>query len=310
MITRCSGGAWPSGGKQGPVRIPGLGVGTLRMRGRIFTCFLAGLCWAGSLSSLPGAEANRVLQQSHAWGRFGKGSWRHVRIVTESFDELGHLTNASITDNKTTVEEVTADRVTLKVEVTVEVAGQKFPSQPQIIKQGYAGENVGQTVSIKPLKPAVVIVDGREIPCETQQIEILGGASKEVSMISYSPQLTPPILKRTSTLSDVASAKTVQEATSEVKALDMARTLLDELEPRTAYLVLQEQKTDRGTTTTWSWHVPEIPGEIVDQSSKKVDGQGRLVRRSTLELVGYNIEGDDASRDVGGRRMRRHKRGR
>ena len=304
MMTGYSGGACSLGASRSPLELVVRGVVTLR--GRYFECLLAALCWAGSLSMVQGAEADLVLQQSHAWGRFGKGSWRQVRIVTESFDELGHLTHSSITDNKTTVEEVTPERVTLKIEVTVEVAGQKFPSQPQTIKQGYAGENVGQTVSIKSLAPEVVIVDGREIPCETQQIEILGGASKEVSLISYSLQLTPPILKRKSTLSDVASAKMVQQATSEVKALDMSRTVLDEIEPRTAYLVLQEQKTDRGTTTTWSWHVPEVPGEIVDQSSKKVDGQGRLVRRSTLELVGYNVEGHD----LGARRTRRHKRGR
>jgi hypothetical protein len=53
-----------------------------------------------------------------------------------------------------------------------------------------------------------------------------------------------------------------------------------------------------------------VPGEVVSESSKKVDTQGRLVRRSTLELVAYGAEGDESSRDLGARRNRRYKRAR
>ena len=254
------------------------------------------------------AEEHPLLQQSHAWGRFGKGSWRQVRILTESFDEHGALTNSSTTNNKTTIEEVTPERVTLKIEVNVEIAGQKFPSQPQIIKQGYAGENVGQSVSIKPLSKEVLVVDDHEIPCETQQIEILGGASKEVSLISYTPRLTPAILKRKTTTTEVASARTTQEAVSEVYALDMPFEVLGEI--KSAFSVKLVQKNDHGTTTTWSVHVREVPGEVVLHSSKKLDGQGRLVKRSTLELVAYGEDGDDSLRDGGRGRKRRYKRAR
>lgn len=274
------------------------------------------LCWILALSGADyapaarGAENLGLLQQAHAWGRFGKGAWRHVQIVTENFDEQGRLTNSSTTDNRTTVEEVTPERVTLRVEVTMEIAGQRIPSQSQIIKQGYAGESVGQSVSIKPLDPQVVVVDGREIACETEQIEILGGVSKETSLISYSLRSTPSILKRKTTSSDPATAKTTQESVTEVYALDRPFTLLDEVKIRSGYCVRQVQKNEHGTTTTWSDHVPDVPGEVVSESSKKVDTQGRLVRRSTLELVAYGAEGDESSRDLGARRNRRYKRAR
>lgn len=274
-----------------------------------------GLVWLTSLVAVadmaPAADNDALLQQAHAWARFGNDSWRKVRIVTQDFDEEGVPTNSSITDNTTTVLDVTPERVTLKVEVTLELAGQRFDSQPQIIKQGYAGETVGQTVSVKSLEGETVSIDGMDVRCEKEQIEILGGVTREVSLISFADKHIPAILKRKSTMSDAAGTKTVQEATSEVKAIDMPRRLLNELEPKSAYLVRQEQRNEHGITTTWSWHVPEVPGEIVDQCSKKVDNQGRLVRRTTLELVGYNVTSmaqDDLSRDVGGRRARRAKR--
>jgi hypothetical protein len=269
---------------------------------------------AGSAALAGGALAldpQELLHEGHAWARFGKGAWREVRIVTQSFDEGGQPTDSSITDNKTTVEEVTPDRVTLKVEVTVEVAGQRFPSAPQIIKQGYAGETVGQTVSFKPGSPETVTIDGEEVRCETRQIEILGGVTREVNLISYAPDHVPAILRRRSTMSDAAGTKTMQESTSEVKAVNMARRILGERDPKPAYLVKVEQHNDRGTTTTWSWHVPDVPGEIVDQSSKKLDNEGRLVRRTTLELVGYGggeVSEHDFFSEPENRRQRRRKR--
>jgi len=257
------------------------------------------------------AENDSILQRDHAWARFDKGSWRKVRIVTQNFDEQGNPTDSSITDNKTTVEEVTPERVTLKVEVTVEVAGKRFPSKPQIIKQGYAGETVGQTVSVKSLEPETVTIGGEQVRCQTQQVEILGGVTREVSLISFASNHFPAILKRKSTMRDAAGTKTMQEATAEVKAVGILRRVLNERVPRDAYLVRQEQRNDHGVTLTWSWHVPDVPGEIVDQYSKKVDTEGRVVRRTTLKLVGYGIRGadpEDVYPDLRRRRARRSRR--
>ncbi len=272
-----------------------------------------------TLSSRAVAEQHdEMLFDAHPWARFGKGAWRHVRIVTQSFDEQGEPTDSSLTDNKTTVIEVTPERVTLQVEVTVEVAGQRFPSQPQIIKQGYAGETLGETTAVKPLDGETITIDGQEIRCEAEQIEIAGGVTQEISTIAFARDRYPAILRRKSTLSDAAGSKVMQEVTSEVKTLDMAHRILDEREPTTAYLVRLDQKNDRGTTVTWSWHVPDVPGEVVDQCSKKLDTMGRLVRRTTLELVDYGIvetdeveqvETRDATRrEAGSRRTRRQRR--
>ena len=249
------------------------------------------------------------MQQANAWACFKAGASRHVRIATEGFDEQGKVTSSSTTDNIITLEEVTPDHVTLKIEVTVEIAGQKFPSQPQVIQQGYAGESVGQSVSIKPLDGELLTVDGREIPCEAQQIEILGGGNKEVIEISYSPRMTPAILKRKSTTSDTNSGQTMQEALTEVYALDKRLKVLDDPVEKTGYRLRQVVKSDRGTTTTWSVNVQDIPGEVVAHSSQKFDEQGRLLRRTSLELVAYGVSADDVHRDSA-RRARRHKRGR
>ena len=226
--------------------------------------------------------------------------------MTENFDNDGKLANTSVSLNKTTVDEITPDRVTLKIESTLEVAGQRIASPAQQIKQGYAGEQVGQSVSVTKAQGVPVVVDGLEIPCETRQVEILGGATKEVNLISFTSQSKPKVLRRRSTTSDVASSNVTQEATSDVVALDLPLRVLDET--KTAYLVRQVHRSDRSTTTTWSFQVDDVPGEVVSHSSKKLDAQGKVVRRSTLELVGYGDETADSYSDGVRARARRHKR--
>lgn len=266
------------------------------------------LAWSTGLPVGQGAETDAILVETHAWARFGKGAWREVRIVTENFDEHGKLANSSVTLNKTTVDDVSPDRVTLKIENTLEVAGQRIAAPSQLIKQGYAGEQVGQSVSVTKVEGVPVVVDGLEVPSETRQIEILGGATKEVNLISFSSKPRLMVLKRRTTTSDAATSSVTQEATSDVVALDLPLRVLDET--KTAALVRQVHRSDRSTTTTWSFQVDDVPGEVVSHSSKKLDAQGQLIRRSTLELVGYGDGTPDSSADAVRTRTRRHKRGR
>ncbi len=274
----------------------------------IAACFLvvgAVICLVDRAAA---TEVSDVLQRAHAWAHFGEGSWRRLRIVTENFDEQGNVTSSSVTDNLTTLEKVTLEAVTLKVEVTVEVAGQKFLAPPQVIQYGYAGETAGQTVSFKPLDDETLTVDGQEIPCQAEQIEILGGGNKLVIEIRFAPGTTPTILKRKTTTSDAASGKIVREIVSEVFALDKPVQLHNEKRERRGYRMRQVLKTAQGTTTTWSDHVPDIPGEVVAHASQKFDNQGRLVRRTTLELVDSDVtEGGIQFRDLP-RRVRRQQR--
>lgn len=253
----------------------------LRIVWTLFACLIAG-------SRLVAADdLNTLLEQAHPWARFGAGAWRHVRIVTENYDAEGNPADGSVTDNKTTVTEVTPERVTLRVEVTVEVAGQKFPSQPQIIVQGYAGETLGKIAPARPLEPQTIAIDGREIRCEARQLEISGGVTNEQTQIVFAAGHVPAILRRQSTLREAGDQKELQQITSQVMSLNMIRHLTNSDKPQSVYLVRATQNNDRGTTITWSWHAPNVPGEVVDECSHKTDADGRVVRRTTLELVDY-----------------------
>ena len=64
-------------------------------------------------------------------------------------------------------------------------------------------------------------------------------------------------------------------------------------ETRAAIYVKTVQKKATGTVTTLAVVLPDVPGGVFSHSSKDVDKSGRVVRRSTLELVDYGAEPEE-----------------
>ena len=68
------------------------------------------------------------------------------------------------------------------------------------------------------------------------------------------------------------------------------------------------QKSPKGTVITLAVLCPEIPGGIISHSSKELDANGRLVRRSTQELIDYGSEPEkDRSGIFGRKRANKHR---
>jgi hypothetical protein len=244
------------------------------------------------------------LRYHHPWGRFGHGSWQSVRMVTEAIDEQGQVTSVSTTETKTTLDEVTAEGVKLRVEVTMDVAGKRLITQPQFVRQGFTGAVAGQNVSQKKLGPTSLTIGGQQVNCESQELEVLGQGQKRVSLICFA-ETNPHILRRKVVATETANPAGGSESTAEVIDLDMPYKVVSEV--KNAAVIRTVQRDANGTTITLSINVPEVPGEVVAHTSKKLDAKGHLVRRSTLELVGYGAMPLDATTENQSWTPRRHR---
>ena len=245
--------------------------------------------------------------QLHPWGQFEPGAWKLVRVVTESFNEQGSPAGTSTNDYKTTLLDTDDDGVTLEMRVCVEVAGKRFDGEPQTIKQNYYGEQ--QSPGLKLKEPAVgqVTIDDRKIPCQVREIESSSANGKTTTTIYYSATAPPYVLKRESVTTDLEGKNILSETNVSVQALEMPCKILGTT--RSAAYVKTLQKTPKGTIYTLAVICPEIPGGIVSNSSKELDSSGRLVRRSTLELVDYNTEPEKSRTSVFGRKRQQRNRG-
>ncbi|MEI8375303.1 MAG: hypothetical protein WCJ35_20985 [Planctomycetota bacterium] len=234
------------------------------------------------------AKEAGVSARHHSWTSFQPGAWKLVRVVTESFDEGGHIIDVNITETKTSLLRIDADGVVLEVEVGVEIAGKQFDGQPQCLKQGFHGELSGGDVKFLPTAAAEVSIEDQKIPCRSQKIEVTGPAGRTSVHVFFSDTLSPYILRRQSKTTDVGGTVVLSETLSEVVALDMPQRVLSEMKNVACIKTLQ--KTPRGSVTTLAMSSPDVPGGAVSQTTKETDATGRLIRRSTLDLVGYGSQ--------------------
>ena len=263
---------------------------------------------ARSLASLASAQETPPPPppQLHPWGKFEPGAWKLVRVVTENFNEQGMPAGANTSDCKTTLIDNDDDGVTLEMRAYVEVAGRRFDGEPQIIKQNYYGEPQSPGLKIKDPAPGQITIEDRNFPCQVRELESSNANGKTTATVYYSTILPPYVLKRESLTTD-AEGKNVGETSVTVEALDMPCKILGVL--HSAAHVKTVQKTAKGTTYTLADICPEIPGGIVSHTSKELDPSGRLVRRSTLELIDFNTEPEKDRTGLFGRKRQQRYRG-
>jgi hypothetical protein len=247
---------------------------------------------AGSAVSLPAKQLEGVSREHHPWGQFKIGSWKRVRTLTETLDEKGAVASTSTTETTTKLVDVDPEGYTLRIDVVVEVAGKRFTAQPQIVRRGFHGEAEGQNVSFKRTGAAGLTINGVKIPCEVQQITVDHENGKRITVVHYSERHAPFVLRRETTTLDNAGKPTDVQSQVDVVAFDMPHKVLAEVKPTSHVRIMHQQ--GKASTLTLEVHCTDVPGGVVSHTSKESDESGRVIRRSTLELLDYGIgTGDD-----------------
>jgi len=264
-------------------------------------------CCAIALADAPQATQSELTPRDlHVWGRFDPGTWKRVRIVTETLNEKGAVVDTTTTETKTTLVRADAGRLTLRIEATVEVAGRRFESPPQTVEYGYYGEPPGQRSEAKFVGSEQLTIDGRQVSCEIRQVVATSADQKQVTRMYLSSDVEPFVLKRETTMvKDGGRTDSNQSTEVEVIALDMPYRVLRDT--KSAAYERTIQQTPRGTNITLDVTCVDVPGGIVARTSKEMNSKGQLVRRSTLELVDYHVvdNDDDGSITMTRRQARR-----
>jgi hypothetical protein len=115
---------------------------------------------------------------------------------------------------------------------------------------------------------------------------INGDGTKKVSTIHHSPQVAPYVLKQRTEAVDAAGKTVKYESLAEVIAIDMPHQVLSEVKSSSHVRTVNKQ-ADGATAITVEVHCTDVPGGVVAHSSKEIAPTGRLIRRSTLELIEY-----------------------
>jgi hypothetical protein len=245
---------------------------------------LAAVCSTGM------AQQSGITAKLHPWGRFDPGAWKLVRVVTETLDEHGRVVSTNSADTTTALVDIDNDGVTLEIRTCMEVAGKRFQAEPQTVKQGFHGELFGPNLQFKEPVAGEVMIENQKHACKVQQLEIVGPTERTAVRLFYSAARWPYVLRRECVASDSEGKSVLSETTVEVTALDMPVRIQEET--HSGAYVKTVSKNAKGTVTGLAVVLPDVPGGVVSHSQKEVDKSGRVVRRSTLELVDYGVNAD------------------
>lgn len=247
-------------------------------------------------------KAPLIPRDSHPWGSFAPGSWKKVRVVTETIDAKGDVINVSTTENTTTLVSAGENQYCLRMDVSVDVGGKRFSTPTQEIKQGYSGETAGQVVEVKKLGTESVVIAGQKVASEVREITVSGENSSRVSRVYFSPLVSPFVLKRETQLTD-GTGKSAGVAEVEVVALEMPTRVLSET--HSAAHVKTVQRTATGSVVSFEVCCEDVPGAVVASAYKEIDSKGNVIRRGTMELVDFHAAADSQSQANPSRRQAR-----
>lgn len=268
-----------------------------RFSAKVFLA-VAFLSWAGSAAL--GAGECKIPREHHNWGRFERGAWKSVRVATETFDAAGLPTNLSVTDTRSTLEEADEKTFTLRIESTVEVAGKRITAAPQTVVQRYDGGPADDQNTPNVAGSERVLVDGTPFNCDVLQLETTAPMSRTLTKTFYCNTKLPYVLRRESTTTNTQTNVITGRSTLEAVALEMPSKVLQETLATSHFKATQQH--EKGTSVTMLVTSFDVPGGVISHAAKELDADGRLVRRSTLELLDF---GSAARVEVEGHAPRR-----
>ena len=243
-------------------------------------CMAAVAQWPPVYAQQPGLS-----RQYHAWGRFNEGSWRRVRVVSQTLDESGHVAGQTTTESTSTLVEVTGSGYAVMVEAEVNVAGKRFSSPSQIVRRGYYGQPQGQKPRARRIGEGRVHIRGQDIPSEIQQLVFAADGVQQVVTLHYSDCISPHVLQCEATVTDPSGNTPTSTTQSKTVAVDVPQKVLTDTK-QTSH-VETVHRGPAGMIETFEVQCAEVPGGVVQHISQEFDPSGRLVRVNTLQLLAY-----------------------
>jgi hypothetical protein len=231
------------------------------------------------------AQSVTIPREHHVWARFSPGAWSKVQKVSQQFDERGELSSTSTTETKTTLLSVDDTGCQLRQEVTVTLGAKRFTPQPQLTRVGFFGETDGEQATVKKLHTTELDAGGIAVMCDILEAKIISDDKQVISTIWHSDSVPPYILRRDTKLTDRQGELVHEETSVKVVALDMPCRVLSEI--RTGAYLNTVRTYAKGSTTTVEVICTDVPGGVVSRSYSEMDASGQIVRRSSLELIGY-----------------------
>jgi hypothetical protein len=221
----------------------------------------------------------------HEWAKFHPGAWKHVRMTRQDLDPQGKVRATSITETTTTLISKNNRSVTLRVDTILELAGRQFAKQPQLVTQGLGGELDGKVVPAKTVGTQSITIAGQNLQSEIRTVTVRDNSCQWTSRVYYCRNTAPYVLKREIISTDIVNDASKFETKVDVVSIDEMIEVKGETKKASQIRTIHTTPTSK--TITIEYRCEDVPGGYVSHQSEQFDSEGRIIARSTLELLDY-----------------------
>jgi len=252
-----------------------------------------GFCCAVLLAAAGDGAPMPLTANAHPWGRFLPNSWCVVHTVTTTTLE-GQAVKSTQTI-KTTLQAVDANGVTLQEEETLELGGRIVERIPQAVKYDFLNEPIQEKVQIRqgPSAKLEIEKNRKVVPCNSRIYEQQASGGHLTTTVWYTPDVYPYVLRvekilRSSSDGESTGGQIIRHSVMLVQETSALRVLRSSRRNRTYSLQTVEKAGNitRITDTRCSW---DVPGGLLESTTREFDAQNREIRSSVSRMTTYFV---------------------
>ena len=249
----------------------------------------AGFCCAVLLMSTGEVAPVPLAANHHPWGQYTPGSWCIVQTTTVSNVE-GRVVQSSQT-LKITLQLIDESGITLQELETIAVSGKIVEKQPRIVKYDFFQEPIQENVHVNQMLPVKQKIGKNVIPCAIRTYEHRTAGVHLTTTVLYTPHVYPYIIRvektlRSSLNNEDTDGQIVRQSVTLVMETSALKTFRSSRKNRTYTLQTVEKvgNITKITDARCSW---DVPGGLLESTTKEIDAQNREVRRSVSRTINY-----------------------
>ena len=260
--------------------------GTIARMGGVF----AGLFYVALLTVGGESVPTLLTANEHPWGRFQPKSWCIVQTTIVS--SLERQAVRSVQTVKTTLKSIEETSLTLEELETLELGGQIITKKPQIVKVDFFQEPVQDSVQIRQGPSAKIVIDKKVVPCGVRIYEQQTARGHLTTTIWYTPHVYPYVLRvekilRSSSAHEDAGERVLQQSVMLIQETAALKSARSNRRTRTYSLRMEEKggNLTKITEARCSW---DVPGGLLESTTREFDVQNREIRRSVSRMFNYS----------------------
>jgi len=250
-----------------------------------------GLCYI-VLLTVGGKDVPTLLTANeHPWGRFQPNSWCIVQ--TSIVSNLDGRAVQSMQTVKTTLQSVDESAITLEVTETLELGGKTVQKTPQSVKVDFFQEPVQENVQVRQGDSVKIMIDKKVVPCAVRIYEQQTTGGHLTTTIWYTPHVYPYVLRVEKILRGSSGDENTGEPIFRQSVTAVQETsALKNLRSSRRNRIYSQQTVEKGgnitkiTEARCSW---DVPGGLLESTTREFDAQNREIRRSVSRMSNYSV---------------------